>query len=99
MSQHTYQTLYKSRPIHVTLGYDRPLDYVFMTVLLLDAADHENDVIYSNLDDPDAGTECDDVNYFRRILHDLEITVPETMFAETMRDQKKRVGNRMLNHT
>lgn len=99
MSQHTYSTQYQSRPIRITLGYDRPLRNVFMTVLRLDAGDDEDEVVYSNLGDSGAGTDCDDVDYFRRVLQALNITVPESMFVETLRDQVGDIGNRTVDHT
>jgi hypothetical protein len=95
MSQHILTTtMREGRKVTVTLGYDRPLDYVFCTVL-----DEDDDVIYSNLDDEIAGTELQDVEYFRPILKGLGIHVPETIFDEVNSDQLLRVGNRIVHHT
>jgi hypothetical protein len=94
MSQHTFS----SKDAHgtvvtVTLGYDRPLDYVFCTV------EAENgDIIYSNLDDDEAGTEQQNVDYYEAVLRDLGIQVPESMFREVNSDQAARVGNRVVVH-
>ena len=91
MSQHIYQT---AAPVLVTLGYDRPLDYVFCTIMTPSGA-----VLYSNLDDEDAGTSCKNVEYFRDVLEELGLSVPETMFAEVKRDQTNRAGNRVVSHS
>lgn len=90
MSQHIFTTPQDTR---VTLGYDRPLNYVFCTV-----EDKEGDILYSNLDDENAGCEQDDVNYYRPILDELGIKVPEQMFVEVAKDQLRRVGNRVVVH-
>lgn len=95
MSQHILKTtMNRGQKVTVTLGYDRPLDYVFCTVL-----DKDNDVIYSNLDDELAGTELQDADYFRPILRELGIHVPEMIFDEVNSDQILRVGNRVVYHT
>jgi hypothetical protein len=80
--------------VTVVIGYDDALDYVFMTI---DDGDDEHP-IYSNLNDPDAGLDCRDLDYFRRILKELAIAIPECMFTETLRDQNARVGNREVYH-
>ena len=98
MSQHRYTTTHSDgRRIEVMMGYDRRLDYVFMTVFDLDSEDE--DILYCNLDDDEAGLTCQNVDYFRRILHRLVIHVPESMFIETTRDQHACVGNREVDHT
>lgn len=94
----------------VTIGFSRAAggphglfptpDYVFMTVIPVDADGQDiDDPIYSNLDDPNALDRCYDVNYFRRVLAELGIAVPESMFRETMRDQSGGVGNRDVYHS
>ena len=100
MSQHFCKTSLEGRPLSVTLGFDRRLQYLFLTVIRLDLPDEqEDDILYCNLEDPDAGTHCDDVDYYRRVLADLNIAVPESMFEETLRDQEFNVGNRVVDHT
>lgn len=90
MSQHTFQT---TPAVQVTLGYDRPLDYVFCTV-----TSPCGEILYSNLDDEEAGTACRDVEYFREKLVQFGISVPESMFTEVENDQRNRVGNRTVEH-
>lgn len=94
MSQHRFRCVHQGQPIEVTIGFDRPLGYVFMTII----TDDEEQILYSNLDDDVAGIHCRDVNYFRRLLQRMNITVPECMFNETLRDQIGHVGNRNVEH-
>ncbi|MFC5862057.1 hypothetical protein ACFPT7_07115 [Acidicapsa dinghuensis] len=95
MSQHILSTTAsRGREVTVTLGYDRPLDYVFCTVM-----DADGDVIYSNLDDEMAGTDLQDVDYFRPVLRQLGIDAPDVMFTEVKSDQAQRVGNRVEHYT
>jgi hypothetical protein len=95
MSQHILSTTTsRGRKVSVTLGYDRPLDYVFCTVM-----DADGDVIYSNLGDKMAGTDLQDVDYFRLVLRQLGIDAPDAMFTEVKSDQALRVGNRVEHYT
>lgn len=95
MSQHIFATTNaQGDSVTVTMGYDRPLDFVFCTVMT-----RENDVIYSNLDDDDAGTHQQDVDYYRPVLEALGLHVPESVFHEVSEDQIGRVGNRVVTHS
>ena len=95
MSQHILNTtMSKKRKVTLMMGYDRPLDYVFCTVM-----NEEGDVIYSNLDDDRAGTDLQDVEYFRPVLQQLGIKVPEEMLTEVKSDQTLHVGNRVVYHS
>ena len=58
----------------------------------------DGEVTYSNLDDDDAGTDQQDVNYFRPALEKLGHDVPESLFREVATDQRLRVGNRVVTH-
>lgn len=94
MSRHIYRTRTRDgRDVVVTLGYDRPLDYVFCTVF-----DGQGEIVYSNLSDEEAGTDQQDVSYFKGILLELRIRVPERVFAEVRGDQLRGVGNRTVDH-
>jgi hypothetical protein len=73
----------------VRVGYDRPLEYIFCTVL-----SENGEVLYSNLSDANAGTERQDIEYCRPIL----IAVPEEMFSAIAADQLQRVGNKVVHH-
>ena len=95
MSQHIFRTVDGNGiAVTVTLGYDRPLDFVFCTVM-----DAQDEPIYTNLDDDDAGTHQQDIDYYRPLLTRLGIEVPEVMFAEVESDQTNVVGNRVVDHT
>lgn len=95
MSQHVFRaTALNGDPVTVTLGYDRPLDYVFCLV-----QDQHGEYLYSNLADPDAGTEQRHVDYFRPVLAGLGVKLPESMFVEVKGDQTNAVGNRWVDHT
>lgn len=94
MSQHIFKTNNaQGELVTITMGYDRPLDYVFCTVM-----GEDGEIIYSNLDDEDAGTEQQNVDYFRPILEKLGLQVPENMFQEVIADQRARVGNRVVTY-
>jgi hypothetical protein len=94
MSQHIFETTNAEKErLTVTMGYDRPLNYVFCTVMTEDG-----DVIYSNLDDDQAGISQQDVGYYRTVLRNLELQIPESMYRETQADQVARVGNRVQVH-
>ena len=100
MSQHKHSTVSQDgRKVTVTLGYDRPLDYVFCTVMQEGVGLAEGEeVLYSTLGDDAAGTDQQEVDYFRPILAALGIRVPESMFTEVALDQLQRVGNRTVVH-
>jgi len=95
MSQHMFRTVdLGGKPVRVVLGFDRRLDYVFCFV-----EDEEEDFLYSNLDDDQAGIHQQDVSYYRLILAGLGIIVPDQMFTEVESDQANRVGNREVDYT
>ena len=95
MSQHIFETNNaQGAPVTVTMGYDRPLVYVFCTVL-----DPNDKVIYSNLDDDDAGTLQQEVDYYRPVLERLGLHVPESVFQEVASGQIGRIGNRVVVHS
>ena len=97
MSQHKYKTTTTDgKSVTVTLGYDRPLDYIFCTIMQDGNMDEEGEVLYSNLGDDEAGTDLQDVDYYRRILLGLGISVPDDMFTEVKIDQLERTGNRSV---
>ena len=100
MSQHKHSTFSQNgRKVVVTLGYDRPLDYVFCTVMqCAEGLAEGEEVLYSNLGDDEAGADLQNVDYFRPVLATLGIRVPESMFTEVQLDQLQRVGNRTVVH-
>ena len=93
MSRHSFDTVCDGRPVQVVMGWDRPLQYVFMSVERLDEPD---EYLYSNLDDEHAKN---DVGYFLAKLNALGITVPASMIVEVVADRANNVGNRVVVHT
>jgi hypothetical protein len=94
MSQHIFETTdLGGERLIVTLGYDRPLDYVFCTVMT-----EGGTVIYTNLDDDWAGLAQQRVGYYRSIIEGLGLEIPESMFREVEADQARRTGNRLQVH-
>ena len=100
MSQHKHTTRTKDgREVTVTLGYDRPLDYVFCTIIQASKGTSEGeDILYSNLSDDDAGTHLQEVDHFRDVLNELGISVPDALFTEVKIDQLGHIGNRTVIH-
>jgi hypothetical protein len=95
MSQHIFEaTDAEGGRLTVTMGYDRPLDYVFCTIMTDDG-----DVIYSNLDDDHAGISQQQAAYYRSVIRRFGLEVPESMFREVEADQRSCVGNRVKIHT
>lgn len=97
MSRHEFRFLDDcERTVTVAIGYDRPLNCVFCTVM---REGEEDSPIYSILDDDRAGLHQQQVDYFRPILAELGIELPEQMFLEVQMDQLLRVGSRDVDHT
>jgi hypothetical protein len=94
MSQHSFRGVTSEQQnVEVKMGYDRSLNYVFCIV-----TKDGDERLYSNLSDKNAGTRQQDVEYYRKILLDLGIRVPESLFEEVKQDQTNRVGNRFMEH-
>jgi len=103
MSHHIFQSALNGRPVTVDLGWDRPLQYVFMTVSSQDLKDHPDDdsspYLYSNLDDenlPIQGTQS--VEYFQDRLTELGISVPSIMLQSVQDDHNQDVGNKTVEY-
>lgn len=95
MSQHLLRTTMGLEPVQVLMGYDRPLGHFFLVVTRLQAADDEDDLIYSNLSDPLAGL-ARDLNRYRDILNGLGIPVPVSMISNVLQDAAERAGNKTV---
>ncbi len=96
MSQPRHRTTTQGgESVLVTIGYDRPLDYVFCTVM---QEAEDGDILYSNLNDDSAGIALQDVDYFRPILRGLGIEVPDAMFTEVKIDQLEKTGSKFILH-
>jgi hypothetical protein len=94
MSQHFFETTTADGvEVTVIIGYDRPLDHVFMIV-----EDPNGKMLYSNLTDPHVGTVQCEVDYYRPILASFGITLPEGIYRDVAKDQIDRVGDRHVTH-
>lgn len=104
MSQHYFATTYQVRPITVLMGWDRPLGCFFLVIefngddqsVESGCADEEDGLLYSNLNDRDAWRKP--LSYYRDKLAQFGISVPESMFSESLRDEAFDVGNRHVWH-
>lgn len=98
MSRHTFDTTLDDKRVRVVMGWDRPLQYVFMTVENLSASDDEAQFLYDNLDEAVDPSELS-LEHFRVQLSRLGVAIPERMFEEVALDQANNVGNRLVDHT
>jgi hypothetical protein len=98
MSQHYYhETDPDGSCITVLLGWDRPLQHVFLDVTKESNDRKTEEMLYSNLDDPRSGGQG--LVYYRSKVSDLGLCLPETMYAEVEKDQANNAGNRIAHHT
>ena len=101
MSQHLFSTVCQGCSIKVVIGYDRALGHIFMNIVsdgFVGKGVGNVCELYTSIQDVNAGLSCTDVSYYRNVLSRLGITVPESMFAEVMRDQYMDVGNRIVSY-
>lgn len=99
MSRHYFGTFHKGSPITVVLGWDRPMDYFFLVIEeQINSADNPMtlDHLYSNLQESDPFNH--ELDYYREVLRNFQIGVPESMFIEVERDREKNTGNRVVKH-
>lgn len=79
------------------MGWDRPLQGFFMVIEF----DGEDQLLYSNLDDPvlaDSMGMSLTMDHFVEQLDRLGITVPQSMLIVTRRDAATNAGNRVMFH-
>lgn len=95
MSRHVYRFERDERTIEVLLGWDRPLQHVFLVVEDL-SDDDDGGTLYNNLQEADPSRLT--LEYFRDVLKRLDIQVPESMFAEVEIDRRMNAGNRFAKH-
>lgn len=88
MSKH----IFRNQDLTVTMGYDRRLDYVFCVVRRAD------EVVYSGRCDENAATRQQDINFYRPVLANLGIEVPEAMYRGVSCDQAIRSGNLVVEY-
>ena len=99
MSQHYYPTFYQERPILITIGWDRPLGYFFMTIEDEGkrGRGEEDYIIYSNLDEKkDIMAYPTSLHHYQSILKKLDIHFPAHTLHEVYSDALENVGNKTV---
>lgn len=96
MSRHVFETEYRGRPVTIVIGWDRPLQYHFMTVQRMDVTEDEAEFVYSNLDEPHGFRLS--LAYYQSVLEQLGITAPASMFSQAEADKTNNAGNRFVSH-
>ena len=92
MSRHSYKTDQGGKTL-VTMGWDRPLQQLFLRVERLGAK--SAGVVYDSLEENPGRLS---VNYFREVLRGQGVTAPESLFVEVQRDRESNAGNRVVRH-
>lgn len=96
MSRHTFIETNNDRKLEVTMGYDRPMDYYFMTIEDLKKQSKGPKLIYSNLNEKNAFQK--DLELYKTVLIKHDIIVPNEMLEEVLLDGKVKAGNKMVVH-
>lgn len=98
MSQHSVRTRHQGDEVVVIVGYDRPLNDLFLQVLAHEDAPQvlEEPVLYSSLHEPQR--DWTDINTVSDKLSELGIEVPDSLLEAVYLDQLFHVGNRMVRH-
>lgn len=89
MSQHYYPTFYQGRPILITIGWDKPLGYFFMTIEDEEKRENgqEDYIIYSNLDEEkESMAYPTSLHHYQSILKKLDIYFPDYILHEVYDD-------------
>ena len=99
MSQHIYRTQKRDgKYIVVMMGWDRLLQENFMAIERVgDASDDNDQIIYTTLSESDSSKVT--LDFLKGVLKKLEISVPETMFTETLADRYFGLVNRIAVHS
>ena len=96
MSRRSAQARYRDRDVVVVAGYDRPLDTLFLQVLLADGDASVPEVQYDSLQDPQL--DWSDINVVAAKLAELGIDVPISLIEAVYLDQLFQVGNLVAWH-
>jgi len=97
MSQHVFETMLNGEKIEVFAGWDRPLHGFFLVIERLDLEDRNTgSYLFSNLcmKEPHPKT----FDYFRNVLDEFGIRVPQAMIDEILRDGAENKGNKRVVH-
>lgn len=97
MSQHVFRTTLNGQKIEVLAGWDRPLRGYFLVIGLIGHKDMiDEPYLFSNLDIPESHPKSFD--YFREVLEEIGICVPQEMIEEIIRDGAVNKGNKRVRH-
>ncbi|MCX4175663.1 MULTISPECIES: hypothetical protein [Paraburkholderia] len=90
MTQRTLKTAIGNRDVTVQMGWDRPLQYLYMVIDYVDSEDDEP--LYSNLSVDEAGLRGK-LAYFTKKTRPFGIEVPSTMLARIQSDEALNLAN------
>lgn len=96
MTKHVFTTKRKDgRNISVDMGWDRPLQYFFLTVFDPNAPEDEDDILYATLHDRRfrASGGVRNLHDMMKLLDEQGITPPEGLEAALAEDQRLNRGN------
>lgn len=105
MSQHKFITTRGDSEIIVTMGWDRPLQGFFMTIMEVESkppiageAENEDEPVYlfNSLDQHDSHPR--EISGYLFELIDREIVIPQEMLDELLSDSTHNVGNKIVEH-
>ena len=96
MSQHITPVVHNGKNAEVLVGWDAPLQRFFLVVEDMDFKytdddEEDSEIIYSNLLDknlPTFSINYQDLGYFKRILENLKIQIPEEIWQKVLEDRK-----------
>ncbi len=93
MSQHSYSLKHNGEETNIMMGWDKPLQYFFMII------EKESDIdepFWSNLNQLEPYQK--NLNFYLKILNELNIKLPPQMIEEVMEDQINNIGNKTVGH-
>lgn len=97
MSQHIFKAVLNGEKIEVLAGWDRPLQGFFLVIERIGPADRPiGPYLFSNLDMGEPHPKSFD--YFRNVLDEFGIRVPQEMVDEIVRDGAVNKGNKRVIH-
>ena len=101
MSQHKFTTMHDNDEIVVTLGWDRPLQGFFMTIVKKPnpgkTIDEHNPVYLFNCLDQDESHPREISGFLFELAH-RGIVIPQQMLNELLSDNTDNIGNKIVDH-
>src|SRR5581483_5231448 len=90
------KTLFHREPVVVYMGWDRPLQGFFMFIERPACGDDDCRYLYSNLDEEEPHPKT--IGRYLDVLRCLEISIPDEMIDEVLRDGRENFGNKTIEH-